>query len=1064
MATLVYNVKVNDAALDRLIAKTQALGGALYSAQLAAKPLDVQLRAIGRRSTEVGRFLMRNVTAPLVLAGAAAGKMGYEFDQSLTRTRALTGATADEMVKFKKEVLALGEAGLGGPKELADALYFIRSSGIPAAQTTKVLTASAKAAFAGLGSIAEVADTVTSAMNAYSDSAKSATYYTDTLVEAVKVGKAEPDALGRAIGRVIPLAHQMGVTFHETLGAVAALTQQGLSADSAVTGLRAVMTTFTKQLKPTKDALAGLGFRFSDVQKAIGDKGLFPTLLRLRKEVDKFGKTGGGLDQRLVKAAKLGGLDKAVETLHKELGDTSNTILGKLFPNVRALTAFLILTANGGKQAAAAIADVGDASGATEKALKDSLLSPSQQLLRTWNQLRTEATKVGEKLYPLFGNVLKFATDMLKVFQKLPKPVREFLALNLAAFAAIGPLFYAIGLSVRALSVLAIKRIKDEKNVQRSLTETAAAQRQVGVAAANAATAHAAATNAMISDNGRLTASQVKLVRNAISPGGFGIVSRETGKFVSPKKVELPPVQSFRLFSREAQKLSAAKGVPIGFVQSFRNLRPAIAGAALALRGFMASMGPLLAFEGFILLIQNWKTVKRVIGDATNALAQFLGLQKQMPDVAAETVASQKALNGLTKRLSDEMTRLHSKGLKWSAAMKQATTNILGADFHRQAEQYGRTIARALMVATGRVALPESAKVGKAIAATIAKNAAAEFKRDQLTRKAIEDLLGTALDHLQDQALTAFDAITDNMIKNLRYKVTVLVNGVRRSFTLTGDQKTPMERELDALDKATAKLQAYRELRDAREALRGMRPRHTVEEVGNRIFRVDFAGGTPQEIRAARERVRDARTAIRRMGMEEVAAAERKAADVAYEEATKQLKARRDLLRWHFTQELAIVNAAVASGKLTAAQAAQAYRKIFAKYLGGPEYMQNAGKVIGTAFATGFNESLAGVLRLVRRLRNQIEQLKDDAAKAATKYKPPPKPRPARVSPAQVGGAAGGGTVPLGPPLPPNYVPTPAGGALTPSKGLWPTMNFYVTDDTQAAIIANKVVRKVTQR
>jgi len=145
MAVLAYNVVVNDTALDRLILKTQKLGAALYSAQLAAKPLDVQLRAIGRRSTEVGRYLMRNVTAPLLLAGAAAGKMGYDFDIALAKTRALTDTSAKSMEALTKTVLDLGKAGLGTPTELANALYFIRSSGVPASKASPASPGSAAA-------------------------------------------------------------------------------------------------------------------------------------------------------------------------------------------------------------------------------------------------------------------------------------------------------------------------------------------------------------------------------------------------------------------------------------------------------------------------------------------------------------------------------------------------------------------------------------------------------------------------------------------------------------------------------------------------------------------------------------------------------------------------------------------------------------------------------------------------------------------------------------------------------------------------------------------------------
>ena len=69
--------------------------------------------------------------------------------------------------RLTTSVLKLSGSTARAPQELADAMFFITSAGIDAADAAGVLEASAKAAAVGLGDTATIADLATSAMNAY---------------------------------------------------------------------------------------------------------------------------------------------------------------------------------------------------------------------------------------------------------------------------------------------------------------------------------------------------------------------------------------------------------------------------------------------------------------------------------------------------------------------------------------------------------------------------------------------------------------------------------------------------------------------------------------------------------------------------------------------------------------------------------------------------------------------------------------------------------------------------------------------------------------------------------
>src|SRR5436305_10778209 len=98
--------------------------------------MAAETRAQGQRlagpwantSKRVGSTLTRGLTFPIVAAGAAATKYTYDFDQSLNHIQALVGANTKQMDYYRSSILALAPAVGKGPKELADALYFVTSS------------------------------------------------------------------------------------------------------------------------------------------------------------------------------------------------------------------------------------------------------------------------------------------------------------------------------------------------------------------------------------------------------------------------------------------------------------------------------------------------------------------------------------------------------------------------------------------------------------------------------------------------------------------------------------------------------------------------------------------------------------------------------------------------------------------------------------------------------------------------------------------------------------------------------------------------------------------------
>lgn len=227
-------------------------------------------------------------------AAVAAFTFGKDFESTMTKIETLVGLAGEEVQRFEGYVLALSGETAKAPTELAEALYFVTSAGLRGDAALRVLAASAKASALGLGETKIVADAVTSATNAYGISNLSAEEAVRTLIATVREGKAEADSIAGALGRVIPIASTMGVSFQDLGSFIAATTRTGLSAEESATALRGALVTLTK---PTKDQTLALedlvskgllpaGFNLAEVRRIVAEEGLAQGFIALTKATE----------------------------------------------------------------------------------------------------------------------------------------------------------------------------------------------------------------------------------------------------------------------------------------------------------------------------------------------------------------------------------------------------------------------------------------------------------------------------------------------------------------------------------------------------------------------------------------------------------------------------------------------------------------------------------------------------------------------------------------------------------------------------------------------------------
>lgn len=254
------------------------------TAGLGNSVLDVKKIAMGAGAA--GATAISLIGAAAIKVGIEAAQAFGKFETTLAHIEGLSGVSHEALSGMTDELKLLAVETAQGPQELVEALSFITSAGLEGADAMEALEVSAKASAAGLGEAAVIADLVTSAVNAYGESLGGASVATDVLVATVREGKAEASQLAGSMGRVIPIASQMGISFDQVGAAIAAMTLTGLDADEASTALRNVMTSLLSPTAEAVKALDAMGLSAQGLRDQIKGEGLYATLETLTTAFD----------------------------------------------------------------------------------------------------------------------------------------------------------------------------------------------------------------------------------------------------------------------------------------------------------------------------------------------------------------------------------------------------------------------------------------------------------------------------------------------------------------------------------------------------------------------------------------------------------------------------------------------------------------------------------------------------------------------------------------------------------------------------------------------------------
>jgi hypothetical protein len=243
----------------------------------------------------------------VVVGAALAVKGAMSFQQATTRLVTTAGESAKNLTMVQQGILGMTDATNQSVTSLSSGMYMVESAGFHGAAGLEVLKAAGQGAAMEQANLYDVANAVTSGLNAYGLSASHATSFTQQMLATVGQGKMTMEDLASSLSAVLPIAAAAHISFSQVGGALATMTSMGMSARQGTQDLAATIRALLHPSGEATQEMRAMGLNALDVENNLGKQGLTGTLQTLTDAILKNTQGGNvllGYMRQMTPAAK----------------------------------------------------------------------------------------------------------------------------------------------------------------------------------------------------------------------------------------------------------------------------------------------------------------------------------------------------------------------------------------------------------------------------------------------------------------------------------------------------------------------------------------------------------------------------------------------------------------------------------------------------------------------------------------------------------------------------------------------------------------------------------------
>lgn len=364
----------------------------------SSQNLTRSLQGTAKKMKSIGQSMSMSLTLPIVGLGALATKTFSDFQQSMAKVQAISGATGKDFEALTQTAKDLGISTRFAASEVSDLMLNYSKLGFSSDEIQKITGATLDLALATGEDLASSATVAGSTLRAFGLEASQMGMVTDVMAKSFSSSALDLGKFEVSMSSVAPIAKALGQSLQETTAQLGTLVDNGIDASTAGTMLRNMM------LKATKD-----GFT---MEEALSD---------IASSTDKAGTSLKYFDARATATA---------------------LVLANNIDKVQSFNTELM----GAGGSAKAMADIMDA---TLEGSMMKLKSATEGL----------AISFGEVMAPAIGKAADIVSSIAMKFSNLSDGTKKIIVVVASLAAAIGPLIYVVGLLSGALAVLAVNPI-----------------------------------------------------------------------------------------------------------------------------------------------------------------------------------------------------------------------------------------------------------------------------------------------------------------------------------------------------------------------------------------------------------------------------------------------------------------------------------------------------------------------------------------------------------------------------------------------------------------------------
>lgn len=225
---------------------------AIQSSNAMAKISEVggKLQDVGGKIEAVGNKMMPVSAAA---AGLTAGiiKTTADFDASMSKVAAVSGAAGEDFDKLRAKAREMGATTKFTASDAADAMNYMAMAGWKTEQMLDGVSGIMNLAAASGEELATTSDIVTDALTAFGMTAEESSRFADILAAASSNANTNVSMMGESFKYVAPVAGSLGYSAEDVSIALGLMANSGIKASMAGTSLR---NMFQRMAKPTKES------------------------------------------------------------------------------------------------------------------------------------------------------------------------------------------------------------------------------------------------------------------------------------------------------------------------------------------------------------------------------------------------------------------------------------------------------------------------------------------------------------------------------------------------------------------------------------------------------------------------------------------------------------------------------------------------------------------------------------------------------------------------------------------------------------------------------------------